>query len=564
MQGERLGPVSGSNTAGLQKKAGWQALARGSWAEAAGAFDEALSVDGDDPDALEGRSWAAWWLGEAEVLFTTRERAFHRYRERGDPVSAARAAIWVGCDHHDFRGEHAVANGWYQRARRLLEDAPRGAEHAWLAFQQGAYAIELAEDTVEAKARARETIDIARSLDLTDLVFLGLALEGLALVTEGSVEEGMRALDEASLAAISGEFIERVPRTWTLCYMIYACERVRDFDRTAQWCNKMQQIASQAGSDFASGVCRAHYGGVLVFHGDWNRAEDELREAGAQLAGARPPAVAESDARLGELRRRQGRVDEADELFRRALPHPLAVLGLAHVALDGGDPYRAIELAEDLAASTPASSVTQLVDTLYVLAVARGRLGEIERAAEAVSALDEIASRVGNRPLAAVAAAAGGAVALADGDPGRARRCYERALAAFQQGRLPYEAALARGELAVALAQLGRTDEATAQAAASTRQLVAMGAATSASPLDRADGAALSSSSNAPRVAGLTRREVEVLSALTDGLTDREIAQRLTISVHTAHRHVSNIFTKLGVTTRAAAAAQGARHGLGS
>ncbi len=519
--------MGGRDAAAVPVDAGWACLGRGEWAAAADWFDEALARDADDARALEGRAWTAWWLDDAPLLFRTRERAFHAHRTAGDAVGAARAAIWLGSDHHEIRGDHAVANGWYQRARRLLADVPPAAEHGWLAFHDGAYAIELADDTTTARERAAEAAAIGHELGVSDLVFLGAALEGLALVTEGDVEAGMRRLDEASVAATSGELHERIAVTWTLCYLIYACERVRDFDRTTQWCKRMEEVASTFGFEGGVGICRVHYGGVLVFHGDWERAEHELQRSRAILADVRPMAVPESDARLGELRRRQGRGDEATMLFQRALPHPLAELGLAWMALDRGDASAALDRLDDLVAATPPGSVTQLADALWVLAVARARADDLDGAREAATRLDAIAEAIGNRPLAAMAAAARGAVALAAGAAADARQCFQWAATLFDRSGLPYEAAAARRDLGTALSQLEASDT-------------------------TPDGA----------VPGLTPRETEVLALVAAGLTDREIAERLTISPHTVHRHVSNILTKLDVPSRTAAVAHGARHGI--
>jgi pimeloyl-ACP methyl ester carboxylesterase/DNA-binding CsgD family transcriptional regulator len=60
----------------------------------------------------------------------------------------------------------------------------------------------------------------------------------------------------------------------------------------------------------------------------------------------------------------------------------------------------------------------------------------------------------------------------------------------------------------------------------------------------------------------LSRREREVLTLVADGLSDREIAERITVSHHTVHRHVANIRNKLGSGSRAAAVAEAARLGL--
>jgi DNA-binding NarL/FixJ family response regulator len=68
-----------------------------------------------------------------------------------------------------------------------------------------------------------------------------------------------------------------------------------------------------------------------------------------------------------------------------------------------------------------------------------------------------------------------------------------------------------------------------------------------------------------PRAAdrsGLTKREVEVLRLVAEGLNNQSIAERLFVSDHTIHRHLANILGKLNVSTRAAAVAQAARRGI--
>ncbi len=529
--------------------AGWEALERGDWSAAAERLDAALASGPDDPRALEGRAWAAWWLDDHATLFDLRERAFHAHRRLGDDVGAARVAIWLGCDNHEIRGAHAVANGWYRRAQRLLAGHPTGEEHGWLAFQLGAYAIELADDAATARARAREVSRIADELGLFDLAMLSLALDGLALVTQGRVDEGMPLLDEASVAATSGEVRQRLAITWTLCYLIYACERARDFDRTAQWCRRMREVADRLGFAAGVGICRVHYGGVLLHHGSWAAADEELCRSREVLASVRPVAVAESDARLGELRRRQGRGDEARQLLLGALPHPVAALGLAALALDEARPDEALALADDVLAATPEASATQRADALAVRATALAALGDVAGAGEVAATLEGIAGRVGNRALAALAAEARGAAALAGQDLPVARRCLAVAADGYDASAMPYEAARVRQRLAAALVAAGRPDLAEVEAARASRALVALGAA------DRP----AATPPVAPDLAVLTPREREVLALLARGLRDREIAEELTLSPHTVHRHVSNILMKLALPSRTAAAAHAVR-----
>ena len=114
--------------------AGHAALARGEWEEAKRAFDAALAAE-ETGEALEGLGLAAWWLDLADVVFDARERAYRIYHEQNNRTAAARVAVWLAWDTSAFRGEHAIATGWLQRARRLLDDQPPAPEHAWLALR---------------------------------------------------------------------------------------------------------------------------------------------------------------------------------------------------------------------------------------------------------------------------------------------------------------------------------------------------------------------------------------------------------------------------------------------
>jgi LuxR family transcriptional regulator, maltose regulon positive regulatory protein len=299
---------------------GGEALARGGWEEARALFERAL--DGSESgEAWEGLSWAAWWLEDGALAIDAREHAYRLYKEVGDLRGAARAAIWLANDHIDFRGEEAVARGWFARSERILDELEPSPEHGWLAALQGAMALEQG-DTATARRLGSKARELGRAWDLTDLEMVGVATEGLAMVSEGEVERGMRCLDEATAAALGGEYEELQPVCWTCCNLIYACERVRDFDRAGQWCKKLEEFTERLRIQFVNGVCRAHYAAVLTWHGDWAEAEGVLVEARRSLAAIRPFCVPEATVRLADLRRRQGRFDEAERLFAEAEPHP--------------------------------------------------------------------------------------------------------------------------------------------------------------------------------------------------------------------------------------------------
>ena len=206
--------------------AGDEAIARGAWVEARAAYEAALR-DREIPEALEGLGIAAWWLDLADLVFDSRERAYRLYLGQGDHARAARVAVWLAWDSWAFRGEHAVANGWLQRARRLLEHHPACAERAWREIRESALCLLEEGDPERALMLGNEGIRIAQEAGSVDFEMLGRAVVGMALVVSGSLAEGMRNLDEVNAAVIAGEVTDRVAIGLCGCYLIAACERVR-------------------------------------------------------------------------------------------------------------------------------------------------------------------------------------------------------------------------------------------------------------------------------------------------------------------------------------------------
>jgi DNA-binding NarL/FixJ family response regulator len=531
---------------------GWVALNRGAWQEARLAFEHAVDQI-PDANALEGLAWAAWWQHDGDAVLGARERAYELHRAAGDRAGAARVATLLGSDYADFLGDDAVARGWLRRARRLLDGLKTIPEHGWLAALEAWYALIEDDDTARGRSLGAAATRLGRQLGSPELEAVGMATEGLALVTEGLVDEGMPLLDEAATAALSGEFEQLWTVPWPCCFLIYACERVHDYARAAQWCRKVEEFSAQRGLGYAWGICRAHHAAVLVFEGEWEAAERELHDAGLSLEENRPPWVVEVTVRLGELRRRQGRLDEAVSHFRLVESHPLALLGLAEISLDRGELAAAREFAERLLRRVPATARTQRAGALQILVRAGAALGEHDAAATALADLDAIAAIFATLPLQATAAFCAGVLEASRGDHEAARRRLEDALDLAGGARLPYEAARTRIELAGLLTDLGRIAEATDQAIRAEEDLRRLGATRDA---DRA--AALAGR----RRPVLTPRECEVLALVADGLSDRQIAATLVLSEHTVHRHISNVLAKLSCASRAAAVARVAELGL--
>ncbi|MBN1237727.1 MAG: hypothetical protein JXB36_04455 [Gammaproteobacteria bacterium] len=536
---------------------GWAALRAGRWETARSRFDAAVAAHAT-PEALEGLSWAAWWLDDAEAMFSARQQAFQRYRDAGDTGSAARMATWLAADHLDFHGALAVASGWLDRARRLLEPLEPGPDHGWLAFHSG-FIADIRGDSGQAEADAMLAAELGRKFGVPDLEMLGLALQGTTLVSRAKVQHGMRCLDEASAMALSNEAAIPISAAWTCCFLVTSCTKVLDFERAFEWCDRIGHFAERYGSRYMLGFCRAEYAEVHLWRGEWEQAEKSLQESIAAYEASRPAMTQGPLVLLAELRRRQGRRDEAHGLLARAGASASSQLCRANLALDGGDVGLAIDLAERVARNASSERPLERVPILDVLVRTRISGGMLEAAGTALDELRCVAKLVGTTAMGARAMLAEGTLAAACGEHESAKSRLEDAVDAFERCRAPYEAARARIELASSLSALERKTDARREARHAYDFLSKVGASVGK---QQARALAYADASHEFRSYGISRRETEVLRLVADGLTNRQISDRLFISEHTVHRHVTSILRKLDVPTRAAAAAYAARIGV--
>jgi LuxR family maltose regulon positive regulatory protein len=529
-----------------------EALDNADWGAARGLFSEALER-GETPEALEGLATAAFFLDEAELALDARERAYAGYRKAGRSVDAARVAIALAWDYRTVRGERAVGHGWLARARRLLEGCGPTRERGWLALREASFA--LPGDAALARERCAGAEALGRELSDVDLQMTAVALDGLALVSQGEIAEGMARLDEATTAATAGEMRDPIAIGFSCCYLIFACERVRDFERAGQWCQRVARMAEGWNIRALRSVCRAHYGTVLMLRGEWPAAEVVLSEAAAALA-VRPGEGNDALARLAELRRRQGHTEKALALIARAEHHPIAVLCQAAIALECGDPTAAVDGATRYLRQIGAAR-TERASGLEMLVEAQAAAGRAAEADAAARELRAIAQAVGTDPLLGAARQAEGCGRAAAGSFEDAREALEDAVQLLGRAGLPFEAARARVALARTLRDLGRDDAARRELELARERFAALGAAA-----EERRTAAMQTSPGPDKRAVLTARESEILRLVAEGLSNKQIAARLTLSEHTVHRHVANILVKLRVSSRAAAAALAAKHGL--
>lgn len=492
------------------------AVDAGDWARARRLYEE-LARDTDAAEAWEGLAEAAWLQQDGRVMIDARLAAYQRYRARAEAVAAARMAIALGNDFLDFRGDAAVANGWFKRARRLLEPLPPSAWHARLAVWEARLALIGRHAIADGLRLARDGLHLARAADCTDAEVLATAMSGLALVMDGKPDEGLALLDEAAASALGGDVPDAYAAGLTCCYLISACDRVRDYERAAQWCARLREFSTRQRFTILLTTCRLQYGSVLISRGAWAEAEAELQAAIEDLRAARPVVLPAAYARLGELRRRQGRTEEALQLFQQAGSHPIALLGTGWVELERGSPATAQERVRAYLRRFPDDALLERAPANELLVRIAATTGAQADASAALRELECAAERHALPLLRAAVLAARGVLAQAAGEPERAAELMEDAATLYEAAGHGWEAAAVRRTVA---------------------------------PRDVAVGSTL------------TRRELEVLRLVARGLSEREVAGNLFISPHTAHRHLSNIRLKLGAATQAAAVAQALRVGL--
>jgi DNA-binding NarL/FixJ family response regulator len=524
---------------------GRRALARGAWAKARALYAEALA-EADSVDAYEGLGIAARYELDAEAAIDAHERGYRLARSHGDQAAAARLALELANDAYAFHGP-AEASGWVERAAMLLGGQPSSVASAIVPMRRAHLALLVDHDPEVARAESEQAVTLAREVGAVDVEMLALGLNGLALVSLGETGEGMRRVDAAAAAAVGGEMTDPDSIETVCCFALDACKRVRDLDRANEWCLRVRDIATRFGDRQMFSVCRIHYADVLLWHGDWQRADEELRAAVDELAAIRPGREADPLVRLAELRRRQGRARDAEQLLARATSHHLHALVEGLLALDRGDAETARDAAarflRRIAAVNRFERVTGL--ELFVRAAVAG--GDIEAARQAAAELAAIAGAMPNAPLRAAAALAEGRIAAARNEDA-AVALIEDAADLLERAGARYEAAQARLELAAALRLAGRGDAASRTESRARQALAELGAPAGEQP-----------------VGGLSPRETEVLRLVARGLSNEDIAHQLVLSLRTVERHVANVYAKIGAsgrTARAIATAWAHSHGV--
>jgi DNA-binding CsgD family transcriptional regulator len=528
---------------------------QGSWADAYRAYVQAEregTLQGED---LEKLALAAYLTGRDDDYVGALERAHHAHLEAGEAARAVRCAFWLGF-RVLMRGEAGRANGWFSRAERLLKEESRDcAERGLLLLPVVEQHLE-ARDFEAAYAAAGEAAAIGERCGDAELVACARHQQGRIRLQEGRVDAGLALLDETMLAVTSNRLSPLVTGLM-YCSVIDACQRVYAVGRSrewtaalAQWCDAQPDMVAFAG------VCQVHRAEVMQMQGAWPQAIEAARRAHARAQGLDRRAAAAALYQQAEMLRLTGGFDAAEEAYRGASrlgldPQPgFALLRLAQRRIAAA--VAAIRRAADGAADQ-AKRLSLLPACVEILLAA----GETSDARRACQELEDIARTFDTGAPGAMAAQARGAVELAEGDAQAAQRSLLRAAEAWRALDAPYAVGRVRVLMGLACRALGDEDGAGLELDAARAVFERLGAGP-----ELARTQSLLKEVRGSHLHGLTRRELQVLRQVASGDTNKVIAARLSLSEKTIDRHVSNIFGKLGVASRAAATAFAYRHKL--
>jgi DNA-binding CsgD family transcriptional regulator len=522
-----------------------------SWEAARSALLAADAASPLGPEDLWRAAMSSYLTGRDAEFEGLLERAHQEHLRSGDEVGGARCAFWLGF-HLADRGEIGAATGWFGRASRLLErDGGDRVERGYLLVPAAHQRLQSG-DADGAFRTAAEAVGIGERFGDADLVSLALHLQGHALLREGRVEAGLALLDEA-MVAVTADEVSPLVAGLVYCSVISACRRVYALGRAHEWTSALKQWCDgQPDLVPYRGHCLVYRSEILQLHGDWGGALSEARRVADGPSGRPDPSVeGAAEYQLGELYRLRGEYAAAESAYRSASrlgrePQPgLALLRLAQGDLESA----ASALRRSLAEATDPPRRARLLPACIEISLAAG---DVEGAKRGCDELAEIASSYGTDVLGIMLAQARGAVALARGDALDALVPLRRATQGWQALDAPYEAARARVLLASACRELGDDEAATLELEAARAAFTRLGAEPDLAALARTEGRG---GRTARGKHGLTAREREVLALVATGRTNRAIAEELFISEKTVARHVSNIFSKLGLSSRAAATA---------
>ena len=516
--------------------------------------DELVSRDPASLTAaeLDQLGESLFWLDRPDESIAVLGRAYTAHAADDDHAGAAMTA-WQLFYDHALVGETGLANGWLERARRHAARVEGSVAAGFLAVAEADHAA-AGGALDDAASHAERAVQLGRASGDPDLIAMALQARGRALIAAGRVADGITPLDEAMVAVVNDE-LAPLFTGWVYCNALSTCHDLADLSRAVQWSEAAVRWGDslQAGRLYP-GICRVHAVELASLRGAWDAAAALARRACEDLTSHDVRYAGEAHYLIGELHRLRGDLDLAEESFADAHrlgrePQP----GMGRIRIEQGRLDTAVSGLR-LALEPPPPAPMRRTELLAALVDACLAAGDVDAAASASADLVAVAAEVTSDYLDGVARRSSAAVALARDESMSACRLAGEAMHLFQALGLPYEEARAREIRGAAAEVVGDPDTALLELTAAGETFRRLGA-----------------ESDARRVAGrlgeapaspLSSREVEVLRLVARGDSNKEVAAELMVSEHTVARHLSNIYTKIGVGSRSAATAFAYEHSL--
>jgi len=538
---------------------GRECYGRRAWADAFRALslaDQAGPLAGAD---LEQLAVSAYLVGRDDDYLATLERAHRAHLGAGEGLRAARAAFWLGL-RLLFRGETGPATGWFARAQRVLEREDRDCVERGYLLLPAVQEQLRSGDCAAACATAASAAEIGDRFAEADLSACARHLQGRGLLLQGDLTPGLALLDEAMVSVIAGE-LSPIVTGLIYCSVIEGCLEVYELRRArewtwalARWCEDQPELVA------FTGVCMAHRAEIMLLNGAWSAAIDEAKCACARCLGAgNRQAAAAAFYQQAEVQRLQGEFGAAEESYRSASQwgwEPQPGLALLRLAQGRVDPALAA-IRRVVNATTDRVERAKLLPASIEIMLAAGDIEEARRECRELEGIARALETGEPGILGAMAAQARGEVELAAGEAMAALVSLRCAWRAWLQIDAPYLAARVRVLVALACRALDDEDGSNLELQAAHTVFEQLGAAP-----DLARVASLTRSTPARAPHRLSSRELQVLRLVAAGKTNKAIAAELHVSERTIDRHVSNIFSKLDVPSRAAATAFACQHHL--
>jgi ATP/maltotriose-dependent transcriptional regulator MalT len=521
------------------------------------AADREASLGAQD---LLSLALVAHLLGREAENSSLLARAHQAFQAEGDLRSAVRCAFWLGFSAM-LNGDMAQASGWLARARRLLDDCaeqvPEGCvEEGYLLLPVGYQSVHAGEAEIAYTAFS-EAAAIGERYGDKDLIALARQGQGRALIRKGEIVRGMALLDEVMVGVTANELSPNVAGG-VYCSVIEACGEIFDIRRAQEWTTALDEWCSSH-PDIVPyrGHCQIRRAEILQLRGRWAEALEAARQACDEMSKSKLSSTARSAFyRLGEIHRLRGDFEDAEAAYRQASQlGKTQQPGLALLLVAKGQTNAAVSIVRNLLQTvkdqSPRSMVLEIAVEVYLAS------GDITGARTCADELADLANLIDAPLLHAISSRATGEVLIAEHQPALAQEVLRRSLIFWREVDAPYEAARVRVLLGDAYRDQGDQTSAELEFDSARAVFQQLGA--------RANLARLVRVTREPQHAPesvLTTREIEVLALVATGKTNRAIANNLFISEKTVARHLSNIFVKLDLSSRAAATAYAYKHKL--